>query len=154
MERERIAIFDTTLRDGEQSPGCSMNVEEKLRLARQLDRLGVDMIEAGFPIASDGDFEAVRAIAASVRRPIIAGLARARREDIERAWDALRHAARPRIHIFLATSDIHLQYKLKITRDECIEQARNSVAFARLCARTWNSRQKTPPVPILNSWSK
>lgn len=135
MERERIAIFDTTLRDGEQSPGCSMNVEEKLRLARQLDRLGVDMIEAGFPIASDGDFEAVRAIAASVRRPIIAGLARARREDIERAWDALRHAARPRIHIFLATSDIHLQYKLKITRDECIEQARNAVAFAKtLCS--------------------
>jgi len=135
MERERITIFDTTLRDGEQSPGCSMNVEEKLRLARQLDRLGVDVIEAGFPIASDGDFEAVRAIAASVRRPIVAGLARARREDIERAWEALKHAARPRIHIFLATSDIHLQYKLKITRGECIEQARTAVAFAKtLCS--------------------
>jgi 2-isopropylmalate synthase len=134
MQRERITIFDTTLRDGEQSPGCSMNVEEKLRMARQLDRLGVDVIEAGFPIASDGDFEAVRAIAASVRRPIIAGLARARREDIERAWDALKQAARPRIHIFLATSDIHLQYKLKITREECIEQARSAVAFAKsLC---------------------
>ncbi|HVO64800.1 MAG TPA: 2-isopropylmalate synthase [Terriglobales bacterium] len=135
MERERITIFDTTLRDGEQSPGCSMNVEEKLRMARQLDRLGVDIIEAGFPIASDGDFEAVRAIAASVRRPIIAGLARARREDIERAWDALKHAASPRIHIFLATSDIHLQYKLKISREECVEQARDAVAFAKsLCA--------------------
>ena len=134
MQRERIAIFDTTLRDGEQSPGCSMNVEEKLRMARQLDRLGVDVIEAGFPIASDGDFEAVRAIAASVRRPVIAGLARARREDIERAWEALKHAAHPRIHIFLATSDIHLQYKLKITREECIEQARTAVAFAKtLC---------------------
>src|SRR5690349_9837404 len=135
MESARIIVFDTTLRDGEQSPGCSMNVEEKLRMARQLDRLGVDVIEAGFPIASDGDFEAVRAIAASVRRPIIAGLARARREDIERAWDALKNAARPRIHIFLATSDIHLQYKLKIKREECLEQARNAVAFAKtLCA--------------------
>src|SRR5207248_1813636 len=110
MERARITIFDTTLRDGEQSPGCSMNVEEKLRLARQLDRLGVDVIEAGFPISSEGDFQAVRAIAASVRRPVIAGLARAKHEDIERAWQALRHAARPRIHVFLATSDIHLHY--------------------------------------------
>jgi 2-isopropylmalate synthase len=134
MERVRITIFDTTLRDGEQSPGCSMNVEEKLRMARQLDRLGVDVIEAGFPIASDGDFEAVRAIAASVRHPIIAGLARARREDIERAWEALKQAARPRIHIFLATSDIHLEYKLKITRAECVEQARAAVVFAKsLC---------------------
>ena len=134
MDRARITIFDTTLRDGEQSPGCSMNVEEKLRMARQLDRLGVDVIEAGFPIASEGDFEAVRAVAASVRRPVVAGLARARREDIERAWQALRHAARPRIHVFLATSDIHLQHKLKISRQQCLEQARESVQFARsLC---------------------
>jgi 2-isopropylmalate synthase len=131
MERARITVFDTTLRDGEQSPGCSMTVQEKLRMARQLDRLGVDVIEAGFPIASDGDFEAVQAIAASVRRPIIAGLARARREDIERAWHALRHAARPRIHIFLATSDIHLQYKLKISREECTAQAGEAITFAR-----------------------
>src|SRR5919108_919717 len=99
-----VRIFDTTLRDGEQSPGCSMDLNEKLRLARKLQTLGVDVIEAGFPIASDGDFAAVRAIAATVRRPIIAGLARARREDIERAWDALKSAARPRIHVFLATS--------------------------------------------------
>ena len=134
METIPITIFDTTLRDGEQSPGCSMNVEEKLRMARQLDRLGVDVIEAGFPIASVGDFEAVRAIAASVRRPTIAALARARREDIERAWEALQHAARPRIHIFLATSDIHLEHKLKITRHECVEQARTAVALAKsLC---------------------
>jgi 2-isopropylmalate synthase len=134
MERARITVFDTTLRDGEQSPGCSMTVQEKLRMARQLDRLGVDVIEAGFPIASDGDFEAVQAIAASVRRPTIAGLARARREDIERAWHALRHAARPRIHIFLATSGIHLQYKLKISREECTAQAREAIAFAKsLC---------------------
>src|SRR5499433_348641 len=131
MERTPITVFDTTLRDGEQSPGCSMTVQEKLRLARQLDRLGVDVIEAGFPIASEGDFEAVEAIAASVRRPIIAGLARARREDIDRAWQALRRAARPRIHVFLATSDIHLKYKLKISREECVRQARESIAFAK-----------------------
>jgi 2-isopropylmalate synthase len=133
-ERARITIFDTTLRDGEQSPGCSMNRQEKLRLAHQLDRLGVDVIEAGFPIASDGDFESVKAIASVVRRPIIAGLARACRPDIERAWEALRDAARPRIHVFLATSDIHLQYKLRITRDQCVEQAREAIRFAKsLC---------------------
>jgi 2-isopropylmalate synthase len=134
-ESARITIFDTTLRDGEQSPGCSMNQQEKLRLAHQLDRLGVDVIEAGFPIASDGDFESVKAIASVVRRPIIAGLARACREDIERAWEALKYAAHPRIHVFLATSDIHLQYKLRITRDQCIAQARDAVRFAKsLCS--------------------
>src|ERR1700680_950350 len=107
-EQVRITVFDTTLRDGEQTPGCSMNQQEKVRLAQQLDRLGADVIEAGFPIASDGDFEAVKAIAAVIRRPVIAGLARACRPDIERAWEALRDAARPRIHIFLAASDIPL----------------------------------------------
>ncbi len=133
-ERPSIRIFDTTLRDGEQSPGCSMNQQEKLRLAHQLDRLGVDVIEAGFPIASDGDFASVKAIAEVVRRPIIAGLARACQPDIERAWEALQNAARPRIHVFLATSDIHLQYKLRITRDQCLAQAREAVRFARsLC---------------------
>jgi len=133
-EQVRITVFDTTLRDGEQSPGCSMNHQEKLRLAHQLDRLGVDVIEAGFPIASDGDFEAVKAISAVIRRPIIAGLARACRPDIERAWEALKDAARPRIHVFLATSDIHLKYKLRMTREECLTQARESVSFAKsLC---------------------
>jgi 2-isopropylmalate synthase len=131
MERVRITVFDTTLRDGEQSPGCSMNVHEKLRMAQQLERLGVDVIEAGFPIASDGDFEAVKAIAVSIRRPIIAGLARACKQDIERAWQALRGAARPRIHVFLATSEIHLKYKLRISREQCIEQARESVRLAK-----------------------
>src|ERR1700704_5809019 len=131
---ERITIFDTTLRDGEQSPGCSMNVPEKLRMAHQLDRLGVDVIEAGFPIASEGDFAAVKAIAAVVRRPVIAGLARACRPDIERAWEALKGAAHPRIHVFLATSDIHLQYKLRITREQCLSQAREAFRFAKsLC---------------------
>jgi 2-isopropylmalate synthase len=135
MDRPRITIFDTTLRDGEQSPGCSMNVQEKLRLAQQLDRLGVDVIEAGFPIASDGDFEAVQKIAASVRRPIIAGLARACTGDVDRAWQALKGAAHPRIHVFLATSDIHLKYKLRITRAQCLEQAREAVRHAKsLCA--------------------
>jgi 2-isopropylmalate synthase len=130
----RIKVFDTTLRDGEQSPGCSMNHQEKLRLAHQLDRLRVDVIEAGFPIASDGDFEAVKAISTVIRRPIIAGLCRACRPDIERAWEALQHAAHPCIHVFLATSDIHLKYKLRITRDECLAQAREAVAFAKsLC---------------------
>ena len=133
-DRARITIFDTTLRDGEQSPGCSMNQPEKLRLAHQLERLGVDVIEAGFPIASDGDFESVKAIAIAVRRPIIAGLARACKADIERAWEALKYAARPRIHVFLATSDIHLQYKLRITRDQCVVQAREAIRLAKsLC---------------------
>src|SRR6184192_192384 len=132
---ERITVFDTTLRDGEQSPGCSMNVQEKLRLAHQLDRLGVDVIEAGFPIASEGDFAAVQAIAAVIRRPIIAALARACTQDIERAWQALKGAAHPRIHVFLATSEIHLRYKLKITRQQCLEQARDAVRLAKsLCA--------------------
>ena len=128
---ERVTVFDTTLRDGEQSPGCSMNVQEKLHLAHQLDRLGVDVIEAGFPIASEGDFAAVQAIAAVVRRPIIAGLARACALDIERAWQAVRGAARPRIHVFLATSDIHLKHKLRISRQQCLEQAAESVRLAR-----------------------
>jgi 2-isopropylmalate synthase len=134
MDRQHITIFDTTLRDGEQSPGCSMNVQEKLRLAQQLDRLGVDVIEAGFPIASDGDFEAVQRIAATVRRPIIAGLARACRGDVDRAWQALQGAARPRIHVFLATSDIHLKYKLRMTREQCLAQACEAVRHAKsLC---------------------
>ena len=134
MEGTRITVFDTTLRDGEQSPGCSMNVQEKVRLGRQLDQLGVDVIEAGFPIASDGDFAAVQAIAAAVPRPVIAGLARASRHDIERAAKALQSAIRPRIHVFLATSDIHLQHKLRISRQQCLEQAANSVRLARtLC---------------------
>ncbi|HXI88495.1 MAG TPA: 2-isopropylmalate synthase [Blastocatellia bacterium] len=134
MADSKVIIFDTTLRDGEQSPGCSMNLAEKLRMARQLDRLGIDVIEAGFPIASDGDFEAVQSIAREIRRPSIAALARATREDILRAWGAVSDAARPRIHTFLATSDIHLEYKLRITREEAIQAAREAVGLARsLC---------------------
>jgi len=134
MADSKVIIFDTTLRDGEQSPGCSMNLAEKLRMARQLDRLGIDVIEAGFPIASDGDFEAVQSIAKEIRRPTIAALARATPEDISRAWGAVSDAARPRIHTFLATSDIHLEHKLRITREEAIQRAREAVGLARsLC---------------------
>ena len=133
--RERVSMFDTTLRDGEQSPGCSMTADEKLRMAHQLDCLGVDAIEAGFPISSQGDFLAVQAVARAIRRPVIAALARCRREDIERAWEALSPATHPRIHTFLATSDIHLQNKLKISRPECLERARDAVRLAKsLCA--------------------
>src|SRR6266404_3574067 len=131
MATERLVIFDTTLRDGEQSPGCSMHLEEKLRMARQMDRLGVDVIEAGFPIASRGDFEAVQRIAREIRRPIIAGLARAKKEDVECAAKALVPAARSRIHVFLATSDLHLEHKLKIGRAEAMDQAFSAVRLAK-----------------------
>jgi len=133
-EPEQVTIFDTTLRDGEQSPGCSMTADEKLRMARQLDRLGVDVIEAGFPVSSEGDFHSVQLVAREIRRPVIAALARCCPPDIERAWQALKAAARPRIHTFLATSDIHLQYKLKLSRRDCLERARDAVRFAKsLC---------------------
>ena len=128
---ERITIFDTTLRDGEQAPGFSLKVNEKLQLARQLDALGVDVIEAGFPISSEADAESVRTVAAEVRRPIVAALARCRREDIERAGQALAPAARPRIHTFIATSDLHLSRKLQITREACLEAAVAAVRQAR-----------------------
>lgn len=135
MQRERIVIFDTTLRDGEQSPGCSMNLDEKLVIARQLDTLGVDVIEAGFPISSQGDFAGVQKVAAEVRRPVITALARAKKEDIECAWDAVKVAAKPRIHLFLASSDIHLHHKLKITREQALQQTKEAVALARsLCS--------------------
>jgi len=131
MKTERITIFDTTLRDGEQSPGCSMNLEEKLRLARKLESLGVDIIEAGFPIASDGDFAAVKAVAAECRDVTVAALCRTAEPDVIRAAEALQGAAHPRIHTFVATSDIHLEYKLRKTRAEVIEMTRNAVRLAR-----------------------
>jgi len=134
MGTQRITIFDTTLRDGEQSPGCSMNLDEKLQMARQLEALGVDVIEAGFPVSSDDDFASVQAIARECRKPIIAALCRTVPKDIERAWEALREAAHPRIHTFLATSDIHLAHKLKKTRAEAIEMVREGVSLAKsLC---------------------
>ncbi len=131
MAKERIAVFDTTLRDGEQSPGCSMNLPEKVRLARQLESLGVDIIEAGFPIASEGDFAAVRAVATECRQATIAALCRTSEADVLRAAAALEHAAHPRIHTFVATSDLHLECKLKKTRAEVIEMTRQAVTLAR-----------------------
>jgi 2-isopropylmalate synthase len=131
---ERVYIFDTTLRDGEQSPGASMNIEEKLVLARQLERLQVDVIEAGFPISSDGDFESVKRVAEEIKTATIAGLARANKLDIDRCWEAVRHAVKPRIHTFIATSDIHLKYKLKKGREEVLDIARQMVGYAKsLC---------------------
>ena len=127
----KIKIFDTTLRDGEQSPGASLNVEEKLVIARQLERLGVDIIEAGFPISSPGDFESVKLIAKSLDGPTICGLARARKEDIEAAGQALEKAANSRIHVFIATSNLHMDKKLKMSREEVLKIAVNSVELAR-----------------------
>jgi 2-isopropylmalate synthase len=128
---DRVLIFDTTLRDGEQSPGISLNTTEKLEIAHQLARLGVDIIEAGFPIASPGDFEAVRTIAREVQGPVIAGLARANPGDVERAWEAVRDSERPRIHTFISTSDIHIEHQLQSTREDVKGLARAAVAQAK-----------------------
>ena len=129
-QKERVLIFDTTLRDGEQSPGASMNQEEKLRVAWQLERLGVDIIEAGFPVASEGDFLSVQQIAREIRGPQIACLSRYLVTDIDRAWEAIKEAAHPRIHTFISTSDIHLKYQLKKTRDQVLKDACTAVAHA------------------------
>jgi 2-isopropylmalate synthase len=131
MPKNRVSIFDTTLRDGEQSPGCSMNLTEKVRMAIKLQDLGVDIIEAGFPIASEGDFAAVKAIAAQCRQVKVAALCRTAEQDVTRAAEALNYAARPRIHTFCATSDIHLEHKLKKTRSEVIAMTRAAVRQAR-----------------------
>src|SRR4051795_4754783 len=127
----RVYIFDTTLRDGEQSPGCSMTVPEKLRMAEKLALLGVDIMEAGFPIASDGDFEAVDQVSRAFPWMQVAALARCATGDIERAARSLEHAKRPRIHTFIATSDIHLKHKLKKTRQQVLDQAVAAVELAR-----------------------
>ncbi len=133
-DSDRVWIFDTTLRDGEQSPGCSMNLEEKLRVARMLEEMGVDVIEAGFPIASNGDFEAVSAIARELKKSVVCGLARAGRKDIDRAWEALKAAARPRIHTFISTSPLHMKYKLQMAPDAVHQAVVDSVTHARnLC---------------------
>ena len=160
-DRNYVRIFDTTLRDGEQSPGATLNIDEKLEIARQLARLGVDVIEAGFPIASPGDFEAVRRVATEVgtrqRRRSSAGLARAQKNDIDRAWEAVRRAAHPRIHTFLATSDIHLQAQAQDHARECVAQCVDMVGYARsLCADVEFSpedagavRPGVPATPVL-----
>jgi len=128
---DRVVIFDTTLRDGEQAAGGTMNIQEKLEIARQLEKLGVDVIEAGFPISSPGDFDAVRLVAKEVRTPVMCALARAHPDDIDRAWEAVKEAERPRLHVFLSASDIHLLYQLKKSREEILEMSRSMVARAK-----------------------
>ncbi len=128
---EQIIIFDTTLRDGEQSPGASMNTAEKLRLATQMEKLGVDVLEAGFPASSQGDFEAVSSISAKLQKTEIAALARTSKEDIDRAWQAVKKAVKPKIHIFIATSDIHLKYKLNMSREEVIRDTVEAIRYAK-----------------------
>ena len=130
-EQDRVHIFDTTLRDGEQSPGISLNTQEKVEIAQQLARLGVDVIEAGFPITSPGDFEAVEAISRAVAGPVVCGLARTHKADIDAAWNAIKNAERPRIHTFISTSDIHIEHQLQTTRDDVKGQAKAAVALAR-----------------------
>jgi 2-isopropylmalate synthase len=131
MSTKHVAFFDTTLRDGEQSPGCSMTTQEKLTMAHALEDLGVDIIEAGFAVASEGDFAAIATIAQAIRKPRITSLARAKTEDIEIAARSLEHADRARIHVFLAASDLHLEFKLKTTREEALERTAESVRLAR-----------------------
>src|SRR5262245_62691519 len=134
-DADRLIIFDTTLRDGEQSPGASMNLAEKLEVAHALKDLGVDIIEAGFPITSPGDFEAVQRIAREVEGPTIAGLARCNELDIDRAWEAVKDAGKPRIHTFISTSDIHIERQFRSSRKAILQRARECVARAKaLCA--------------------
>ena len=130
-KKDRVYIFDTTLRDGEQSPGASMNPEEKLRIAKQLEKLGVDIIEAGFPVTSEGDFASVRQIARTIRNSQVAALARANPKDIDRAWQAVKEAKSPRLHTFISSSDIHLKYQLRKSRSEVLKEARAAVRHAR-----------------------
>ena len=154
--QNRVQIFDTTLRDGEQSPGISLNKQEKLEIAHQLSRLGVDVIEAGFPITSPGDFESVQAIAREVARTrdLRPGAHRAA-QDIDAAWNAVKDSERPRIHTFIATSDIHIEHKLQTTREDVKGQARAAVAQAReLHATTWSSRPRTARARTWSSWPR
>src|SRR6266511_3694070 len=130
-EENRVHIFDTTLRDGEQSPGISLNTQEKVEIAQQLARLGVDVIEAGFPITSPGDFEAVQEIARNVEGPVICGLARTHKADIDAAWGAIKDSQRPRIHTFISTSDIHIIHQLQTTREDVKGQAKAAVTLAK-----------------------
>ena len=128
---KKIHIFDTTLRDGEQSPGANLTPNEKLMIAKQLEKLNVDIIEAGFPIASKGSFEAVEAIAKEIRKPVICALARTQKEDIDAAWNAIKKAEKPRIHVFVATSQIHLDHKLKKTQEEILKMVKEMVGYAK-----------------------
>ena len=147
--QDHVRIFDSTLRDGEQAPGIALNPTQKVAIASQLARLGVDIIEAGFPASSPGDFEAVSRIAREVGGPTIAALARAQADDIDRAWKAIRHSAYPRIHVFLATSPIHMEHKLRMTP----EQVKSSQASSgrEISPPMSNTPRRTPPAPIPTS---
>lgn len=138
-----IKLLDTTLRDGEQSPGCSMHINEKIAVADALQRLNVDIIEAGYPAASEGDFEAVRQIAKRIRTAEITGLARCKQHDIDVLWDALKEAENPRLHLFIATSPIHLAYKYKITPDAAIDTLTDAIRYAKNIPTTCSFRLKT-----------
>jgi len=151
---DRVYIFDTTLRDGEQSPGCSMNVDEKLRMARKLVELGVDILEAGFPIASEGDFEAVDAVSREFPWAQVAALARCCTLDVERAAKSLAHARRPRIHTFIATSPIHLKYKLKKSQEQFWTKQLPPSNWPAGMSMTWSFRRKTARAPSRNTWKK
>src|SRR5580692_4407524 len=153
MISDHVVFFDTTLRDGEQSPGCSMTTQEKLTMAHALEDLGVDIIEAGFAMASEGDFAAISTITQAIRKPRIASLARAKKEDIEMAARALQFADRARIHVFLASSDLHLEYKLKLSRAEALELCGESVRLAR-SRTTWSFRPRMRPAPTAIFWSR
>ncbi|MBA5850779.1 2-isopropylmalate synthase [Clostridium sp. cel8] len=131
MKNEKVYIFDTTMRDGEQTPRVNLNVKDKVEIAKQLERMNVDVIEAGFPVASKGDFEAVRAVAKSVSKPVVVALSRAVKGDIDRAWEAVKYAQKPRIHTFIATSDVHMKYKLKMSEDEVYKRAVDMVKYAK-----------------------
>jgi len=148
-DANRVIIFDTTLRDGEQSPGCSMNLQEKIQVARALEEMGVDVIEAGFPIASRGDFEAVREVANTVKNSQVAGLARATNKDIDRAWEALQNAAQPRIHSFISTSPLHMKFKLQMEPEAVHQAIIDSVSYARnLCGNVeWSPEDGTRTEP-------
>ena len=152
----RIRIFDTTLRDGEQSPGCSMNLKEKIQVAKCLESLKVDIIEAGFAISSPGDFESVQTIASAVKECSVASLARASVKDIDTAWEAVKHAADPWIHLFLATSPLHMQYKLKKTPEEILEMTAAMTAHAAKYTSnvefSGNSPQRMPPAATGIFW--
>ena len=152
---DRVQIFDTTLRDGEQSPGATMNIEEKLVIARQLERLGVDVIEAGFAASSEGDFEAVRRVAAAVTKPVVLSLARTREQDVDRALQAVEQAKRPGIHIFIATSDIHLKHKLMMSRRDVRGRRRvGRHPGAASTSTTSSSPPRTPRAAIPTTWSR
>jgi 2-isopropylmalate synthase len=150
---DRILIFDTTLRDGEQSPGASLNIKEKLQAARQLAELGVDVIEAGFPVSSPGDFEAVKTVAKEIRGPEICGLARAVKGDIDACWNAVKVSRRPRIHTFIATSDLHMAQKLRMTRQQVLDRAVECVRFANFRGEIRTLVFSSYPLPLPESRS-